>query len=531
MEDEIAVDVVWSRMGTKLEHMLTSFTEQDSTSAKLDRPEWMRMYTDVYDICVHQTQEYAADLYERLRDLLIGQLQAQQQAIVPCRGEDLVRQYCQRFDAFVKATSYIRRITEYMHRFWIPQQISDGPSEANIRELNVLVLVEWERVVLRKVELLLPVMFDLIDRARSGDRVDWDVLSGVIRSFATVGSSNVDEPNHLYTTCFEEEFLKRAHDYYKTAAEEFLSKNTVPDYMRQVDVWLQEEEDRADSHLQKETKPKLQAQCTKVLIDDFKDTYIQEFVGLVEGNARPDLTIMHKLLKRSKDSHKPGDSTSLVRTVAKKLEALISEEGRKMIKAKTDEVVSDIKSFDQVKKCLPLIKDLTELHDKYKGLVEQCFDASHIFVQTLDQAFKKFVNTSVGGFNMSELLAYYCDYLMRSNNRSTESEMERKLDKIVRLFCYLEDKDLFHESYRRWLSKRLLNRRESNTDLEHMMITKLKENAGFSFTSKLEGMFNDITTSSEIIRKFKEHSEKLAAHGGTPSSGPASSSAAGNART
>eukprot|EP01048_Picozoa_sp_COSAG05_P038485 COSAG05_NODE_18566_length_306_cov_1.000000_1_plen_41_part_10 len=41
---------------------------------------------------------------------------------------------------------------------------------------------------------------------------------------------------------------------------------------------------------------------------------------------------------------------------------------------------------------------------------------------------------------------------MRSNNRSTESEMEQQLDKIVRLFCYLDDKDLFHESYRRWLS-------------------------------------------------------------------------------
>ena len=35
----------------------------------------------------------------------------------------------------------------------------------------------------------------------------------------------------------------------------------------------------------------------------------------------------------------------------------------------------------------------------------------------------------------------------------------------VRLFCYLEDKDLFHESYRRMLSKRLLSRRDSNEDL------------------------------------------------------------------
>jgi hypothetical protein len=79
-------------------------------------------------------------------------------------------------------------------------------------------------------------------------------------------------------------------------------------------------------------------------------------------------------------------------------------------------------------------------------------------VQALDQAFKRFVNTNIGGSNMSELLAYYCDHLMRSTSRTSETELEREFDQIVRLFCYQDDKDLFHESYRRALSKRLLVR-------------------------------------------------------------------------
>jgi hypothetical protein len=48
------------------------------------------------------------------------------------------------------------------------------------------------------------------------------------------------------------------------------------------------------------------------------------------------------------------------------------------------------------------------------------------------------------------------------------------------------------------------NKRDSNEDLEQAMISKLKENAGFSFTSKLEGMFNDISTSAEILNRFKD---------------------------
>jgi hypothetical protein len=41
---QISVDDVWTRMGIKLEHMLTSFTEH-SGKAPLSAAEWMRMYT------------------------------------------------------------------------------------------------------------------------------------------------------------------------------------------------------------------------------------------------------------------------------------------------------------------------------------------------------------------------------------------------------------------------------------------------------------------------------------------------------
>ena len=32
-----------------------------------------------------------------------------------------------------------------------------------------------------------------------------------------------------------------------------------------------------------------------------------------------------------------------------------------------------------------------------------------------------------------------------------------------------------------------------------------QENAGFHFTNKLEGMFNDMAISTEVIQKFKDH--------------------------
>lgn len=45
MDAEISVDAVWEVMGKKLEHMLSSFAENDVEHAQLDAGEWMRMYT------------------------------------------------------------------------------------------------------------------------------------------------------------------------------------------------------------------------------------------------------------------------------------------------------------------------------------------------------------------------------------------------------------------------------------------------------------------------------------------------------
>ena len=125
---------------------------------------------------------------------------------------------------FISASKYIRRITEYMHRFWIPQQINDNPENVDVKELNLLVLCRWDDLVLQRVELLMPVLLDLINQSRQGDNVDWQVLAGVIRSFVTIGSANAEQPVQLYTDTFETKFLKRTQQFYKKASTNFLGE-------------------------------------------------------------------------------------------------------------------------------------------------------------------------------------------------------------------------------------------------------------------------------------------------------------------
>lgn len=72
------------------------------------------------------------------------------------------------------------------------------------------------------------------------------------------------------------------------------------------------------------------------------------------------------------------------------------------------------------------------------------------------------------------------------------------------LFRYLQEKDVFERYYKQHLAKRLLLNKSLSDDSEKNMITKLKTECGCQFTSKLEGMFKDMTLSNSMMDEFKQ---------------------------
>lgn len=73
------------------------------------------------------------------------------------------------------------------------------------------------------------------------------------------------------------------------------------------------------------------------------------------------------------------------------------------------------------------------------------------------------------------------------------------------LFRYLQEKDVFERYYKLHLAKRLLLNKSLSDDSEKNMISKLKTECGCQFTSKLEGMFKDMTLSNSMMEEFKNH--------------------------
>ena len=78
------------------------------------------------------------------------------------------------------------------------------------------------------------------------------------------------------------------------------------------------------------------------------------------------------------------------------------------------------------------------------------------------------------------------------------------LDKVMTIFRFLQEKDVFEKYYKQHLSKRLLSSRSFSDQAEGSLLVKLKTECGYQFTSKLESMFNDIKMSEDIQKDFRD---------------------------
>lgn len=84
----------------------------------------------------------------------------------------------------------------------------------------------------------------------------------------------------------------------------------------------------------------------------------------------------------------------------------------------------------------------------------------------------------------------FCDNILKKGGgeKLSDESIEETLEKVVQLLACTNDKDLFSEFYRKKLARRLLFDRRTNDDHERSILTKLKQQCGGQFTSKMEGM-------------------------------------------
>jgi len=96
---------------------------------------------------------------------------------------------------------------------------------------------------------------------------------------------------------------------------------------------------------------------------------------------------------------------------------------------------------------------------------------------TIKNAFESFINQNE---RTAMSLVYYLDDQFKKDFKGmSESEVNDRLDKVIQIFRYLQDKDIFEGFYKNSLAKRLLDQRSSSEESEKLLVLKLKEECGF----------------------------------------------------
>uniref|UniRef100_A0A1B6CF55 Cullin-4A n=1 Tax=Clastoptera arizonana TaxID=38151 RepID=A0A1B6CF55_9HEMI len=370
----------------------------------------------------------------------------------------------------------IRSIFLYLDRTYVLQ----NPSIHSIWDMGLdlfrIHIVMNSLVQTRTVDGLLM----LIDKERQGDTVDRTLLKSLLRMLSDLS---------IYQDAFESKFLVATERLYAAEGQRLMQEQDVPEYLHHVDKRLNEENERLLHYLDQSTKWSLIHTVEKQLLSEHLSSVLHKGLdSLLEENRVADLTLLYRLFTRVKKG--------LVE-LCLNFNTYIKKKGRTIV-------------IDP-EKDKTMVQELLDFKDKMDNVVCTCFQKNEKFSNSLKEAFEYFVNQRAN--KPAELIAKFVDCKLRAGNKeATEEELERLLDKIMVLFRFIHGKDVFEAFYKKDLAKRLLVGKSASVDAEKSMLSKLKQECGGGFTSKLEGMFKDMELSKDINVAFKQYVTHLRHH-------------------
>ncbi|XP_027358110.1 cullin-3B-like isoform X2 [Abrus precatorius] len=286
------------------------------------------------------------------------------------------------------------------------------------------------------------------------------------------------------TQDFEKHFLDVSANFYRLESQKFIESCDCGDYLKKAERRLNEEMERVSHYLDPRSESKITNVVEKEMIESHMNTLVHmENSGLVNmlvDDKYEDLGRMYNLFRRV-----PA-GLSIVKEV---MTSFIRDTGKQLIM-----------DPERLKDPVDFVQRLLDLKDKYDRVITMAFNNDKTFQNALNSSFEYFINLNA---RSPEFISLFVDDKLRRELKGVgEEDVEVVLDKVMMLFRYLQEKDVFEKYYKQHLAKRLLSGKTISDDAERSLIVKLKTECGYQFTSKLEGMFTDMKTSYDTMQGF-----------------------------
>lgn len=349
---------------------------------------------------------------------------------------------------------------------------------------------------------MLDAVLELIHSERESETVDHRLLKAIISIFCEMGLSDKSEQpqdgvptSEITLSCyqedFEKEFIEQTRKYYARKASSLSEEESFPQYMVKAEAFLESERERVANYLHESSETKLLEAAEHELLEVHQKRLIEKDTGviaLLANNNTEDMCRMFRLF--SVKSLKNG-----LQPIGDLMCGYIIEEGNAVVDTSHEE------------ESVNLIERLLAKYNNFAGIVNECLNSHLVFQKALKEAFETVVNRDVTvkgkPKTSAELMADFCDRVLKNAQKVDEEEINKSLESTVQLFNHLQEKDYFADFYRIQLAKRLLMSNNMREHLESETILKLKMQCGSQFTAKMAGMVQDLSTSKDFQQNFE----------------------------
>ncbi|KAF2359059.1 Cullin N-terminal [Trinorchestia longiramus] len=464
--DERYVENIWQLLKNAIQEI------QKKNNSGLSFEE---LYRNAYTMVLHKHGE---KLYSGLREVVTHHLDTKVRAdVLASLNNNFLQILNHAWNDHQTSMVMIRDILMYMDRVYVHQNNVD-----NVYNLGLIIfrdqIVRYGCIRDHLRETLL----GLVMKERRGEVVDKLSIKNACQMLLVLGIDS----RTVYEEDFERPFLAQSAEFYKMESQKFLAENSASVYIKRVELRIQEEADRAKHYLDENTEKRIVEVVEEELIKKHMKTIVEMensgVVHMLRNNRVEDLACMYSVLARVQDG---------LTTLALCMSQHLREQGKALVQEE-----------EGGKNAIAFVQSLLDLKDRYNHFLHHSFNNDKLIKQMIATDFEHFLN--LNSKSPEYLSLFIDDKLKKGVKGMSEGEIEVVLDKTMVLFRFLQEKDVFERYYKQHLAKRLLLQKSVSEDSEKTMISKLKTECGCQFTTKLEGMFKDVSVSSTINNEFKQ---------------------------
>lgn len=413
----------------------------------------------------------------------------------------------------------VSNLFNYVNRIWVKPILEKN---GNILEIHRLTQVAWITYMIEpRIEQLVQFINTLINSDRDGNCINTQDICNFIQQLLALGGEKDTYGEYtgalcIYRKYFETHFIANTKDYYKRRANELIQQNDITGYMLVIADWITAETKRANTYLHNISHEPISKLLEDTLIRDLATQMVAELPRYLTNGHSNEIGVLYTLMKRIDNVQ------------------LMSNMFGEFIKSNGIAAIAGLADDDSEK----FMAAVLNVYTNCNNILSCHFKSDVLFVAAFDQAHRAYINNnaitiaSKRSDSIASITSKYADAVLRGSIKisaapvantvggsaeaiasssmksgtNTDDDVEIHLENIISVFKYLEDKDIFQKFYSKYLAKRLISGKIITEDTEKSMISKFKTLCGMEFTSRFQTMITDLTTSRELLAKYK-HSE------------------------